>query len=102
MLLPIDNLAVCVMGIFGAEGGPADQTFEHDGTDRPPVTSEGVASTRKNLRGNVVRSAYGRVRKDTTGFAPGIDLSAVADSKVDLVEGNRLAVLALLLFRTSF
>ena len=56
-LTPIDDLAVSVVGIFGAERWPADQTFEHDGPDRPPVTAECVPFTGENLRCNVIGSS---------------------------------------------
>ena len=102
MLLPIDNLAVCVMCVFGTKGRPANQTFEHDSTNRPPVTAKRVASAGEDLWSYVIGSAHRGVSKDTTGFAPGVDLSAIANCEVDLVKGNGLAVLALLLFRAPF
>lgn len=60
-LTPVDDLAVGVMRIFGAERGPADQTFEHNGSNGPPVAAESVAFARKNLRGDVIRGSDGGV-----------------------------------------
>lgn len=97
MLLPIDDLAVGVVGLFGTERWPADQTLEHDGANRPPVTAEGITCAGEDLWGNVVRGANCRVSEDAAGFAPGVDLGTVAYSQVDLVERDRLSVIALLL-----
>lgn len=83
---PIDNFAVSVVRVFGAERGPADETLEHDGADGPPVAAEGVAFTGEDFGSDVVRCSDCRVGHDATGFAPGVDLAAVADSEVDLIE----------------
>ncbi len=65
-LSPIDDFAIGVMSVLGTERGPPDETFEHDGSNRPPVTSERVTVTAENLRGDVVWSADGRVSQGTT------------------------------------
>lgn len=56
-LSPIDDLAIGVMSVLRAERGPADETFEHDSSNRPPVTSERVALTTEDFRGDIVGSA---------------------------------------------
>lgn len=60
-LTPVDDLAVSVVGIFGTERWPADQTFKHDGSHRPPVAAESVAFTGENLRCNVIGGSDGGV-----------------------------------------
>lgn len=97
MLFPVDDFAVGVVRILGAKGWPANQTFEHDSTDRPPITAEGVASAGEDLRGDVVRCANGGVCENTARFAPCVDLCAVADGQIDLVQRNRLPIFALFL-----
>lgn len=57
MLFPIDDLAVGLVGVLSAEGRPADEALEHDGSDRPPIAAEGVALASENLRGDVVWSS---------------------------------------------
>ena len=91
-VLPVDDLAVRIVRIFGTERRPADETLEHNCASRPPVAGEGVALAAENLRGDVVRRSDSRVSHDATGFTPGIDLGAVANGEVDLVEGDRVAV----------
>ncbi len=102
MLFPIDDFAVGVMGVFGAEGGPADEAFEHDCAYGPPVAAEGVACAGEDLGGDVVGGSHGGVGEDTAGFAPSVDLGAVADGEIDLVEGDGLAVFALLFVGAAF
>ena len=89
---PIDDFAVGIVGVFGAERRPADKTFEHDCAGRPPVAGESVALTGENFGRDVVWGSDGGVGHDAAGFAPGVDLRAVADGKVDLVEGDGVAV----------
>lgn len=101
MLLPIDYFTVGVMRVFGAEGWPANQTFEHDGANRPPVTPEGIPSARENLRSNVIRSTDRGVSEDTARFAPGIDLGTVANGQIDLIQGDGLSVFTLFLVSTA-
>lgn len=89
---PIDNLPVSVMCLFGAERRPTNQTFEHDCSYRPPIAAERITLSAKDLRRNVIRGPHRRVGHDTARFAPGVDLPAVADCEVDLVQGNRVSV----------
>lgn len=84
-LPPIDNLSVGVMGILSTERRPADQTFKHDSSNRPPVTAEGVALASEDLRGDVVGCANGRIGDATARLTPCIDLST-AHSEIDLIE----------------
>ena len=65
-LAPIDDLTICVVRIFGTERGPADQTLEHDGSNRPPVTAECVAFAGEDLGRNVIGRSNGRVGHDST------------------------------------
>lgn len=80
------------MWLFSAERRPTDQTFKHDGSNRPPIAAERIALSAKDFRGNVIGGSHRRVRHDTARFAPGVDLPAVADCEVDLVQGDRVAV----------
>lgn len=89
---PLDNLAVSVVGFFGAERRPANQALKHDCPDGPPVTGEVVTPARENLGGDVVWCSDGRIGELPARLAPGVDLSAVADCKLNLVEGYRLSV----------
>lgn len=92
---PVDDLLVRLSAVLGAEGGPADQAFEHDGADAPPVAAEGVALPAEDLGGDVVRGADGGVGHHAAGLAPHVDLGAVADGEVDLVEADGVAVAGL-------
>jgi len=65
-LSPIDDLTVGVMSVLGAERGPANETFKHDSSNRPPVAGERVALTAEDFRGDIVGSADSRVSQDTT------------------------------------
>lgn len=60
-LSPVDNLAVRVMAILGAERGPADQALKHDGTQGPPITIKGVAVASEDFGSDVIGSSDGRV-----------------------------------------
>lgn len=93
-LAPVDDLLVGLSAVFGAEWWPTDQTLEHDRTHTPPVTAEGVALSTEDLGRNVVWSADRGVCHDTAGLPPLIDLGAIADCEVDLVEGDRHAIFA--------
>jgi hypothetical protein len=84
--LPIDDLAVRIMWLLCAERRPADKTFKHDSTNAPPIAAEIVALAREDLRCDVVWCANGGVRELTPRFAPGVDLVAVGDGKLNLVD----------------
>ena len=90
---PVDDFAVRVVGLLGAEGGPADQAFEHDGAEGPPVTAEVVALAAEDFGSDVVGGADGGVGELAAGLAPGVDLVAVGDCELDLVDGYALTVL---------
>lgn len=92
---PVHNLAVRVMWIFGAERRPTDKTFKHDCSYRPPVAAEIITLATEDLRSNVVWGTDGGVGHDTTGFAPCIDLATIANSQVDLIQGNRVSITCL-------
>ena len=89
---PVDDLAVGVVRIVGAERRPTDQTLEHDGAQTPPVAAEAVAVAAEDLRGDIVRRAHGRVRHDPTGLTPGVNRGPVADRQVYLVQRDRVPV----------
>jgi hypothetical protein len=80
------------MGIFSTEGGPADLTLKHDRAKTPPVTVMRVAVTTENLGGDVIGSTNSRVGHKPSGFSPVIDDTTVADSEVDLVKINGIAI----------
>ena len=83
-MLPVDNLSVGVMSVLGTEWRPADQAFEHDSSNRPPVTAEGVALASEDFGGDVVGGPNSGVSETPTRLAPCIDLSA-AHSEIDLI-----------------
>ena len=89
---PVNDLAVGVMRVLGAERRPADKTLEHDCAGGPPVAREGVALAAENLGRDVVWSSDRGVGHDAAGLTPGVDLRAVADRKVDLVNGDGVTV----------
>lgn len=93
-LAPIDNLAVRVVAVLGAERRPADQALEHDGAQRPPVAVERVAVPGEDLGRDVVGGSDGRVGHQPPRAPPVVDLGPVADRQVDLVDGDRVAVVA--------
>ena len=43
-LLPVYNLAVCVVAVLGAKWGPSDKTLVHDGAKGPPLPHCELAS----------------------------------------------------------
>ena len=83
---PVDDLAVGVVRLLCAEWRPSDQTFEHDCANTPPITAVVVALAAEDFRGDVVGGTNGRVCELAAGLAPGVDLMAVADSQLNLVE----------------
>src|SRR3569833_1024397 len=44
-LSPVHNLPIGIVAVLGAERRPTNETFEHDGAERPPVAVKGVAVT---------------------------------------------------------
>lgn len=93
MTAPVDNFAVRIVGLFGAEGRPADQTLEHDGANTPPIACIVVAASAEDFRGDVIGSSDSRVGELTSALTPCVDLVAVGYCKLDLVDGNTVAVL---------
>lgn len=76
-LPPVNNLTVGIRSVLSTEWWPSNETFEHDSTDRPPITQVGVPLAVEDLRGNVVWCSDGRVRHGTAGLSPGVDLPTV-------------------------
>ena len=91
---PIDYLAIGIMRVLGAEGRPANETLEHNGSNGPPVAAERIAFAGEDLRSNVVGCADCGIGHDTSRFAPGVDLAAVADSKIDLIKIDRVTIIS--------
>lgn len=89
---PIDNLSVGIVRVFSAERRPADQALKHDGANGPPVAAERVAFAGKDLRSDVVRRSDCRVCHNAARFTPCVDLIAVADCEVDLIDVDGMAV----------
>lgn len=90
---PVDNLAIRVRWLLCAEWRPADETLKHDGAHGPPITSVIVAFARKDFGRNVVGCADSAVCELTARFSPGVDLVAIANSKLDLIDADGIAVL---------
>ena len=90
---PVDDLAVSVVRIVGAEGRPADETLEHDCSQTPPITLEAISLAAEDLRCDVVGRTDGGVGHDSTRLSPCVDLRAVADRQIDLVERDGVAIL---------
>ena len=80
------------MRVFSTERRPADQTFEHDGSDRPPVATKSIAISSEDLRCNVVGSTNGGISESPTGLTPCIDLATIANGEVDLVQRDRVTI----------
>lgn len=91
---PVDDLAVCVVGLLCAERRPADQALEHDRSHRPPITAKVITLATEDLRGDVIWCADGRVGELSPRFTPGVNLCAVANGKLDLVEVHRIPIVA--------
>lgn len=92
---PVDDLAVGVVRLLSAERRPADEALEHDGTDGPPIAAVVVTLSAEDLGSDIVGCTDGGVRQLTTGLAPAVDLCTVADRELDLIDGNRVAVVAI-------
>ena len=92
---PVDDLLIRLPAVFSAEGGPSNQAFEHNSTEAPPITAEGVALPLEDFRRDVIWRTDRGVSHDTTRFTPHVNLRAVADGQVDLVERDGVAITAL-------
>lgn len=90
---PVDNLAISVVRLFSAERRPADETLKHNRTHAPPITAKVVALAAEDLGSNVIRRTDGGVSQLTPGLAPGVDLVAVGDGELNLVDGDGVAIL---------
>lgn len=89
---PVHNLAVSIMAVLGAEGGPSDKTLKHDSSKRPPIAIVCVTVAGEDFRSDIVRGTDSRVCHQPAGASPVIDLRSVADSQVNLVKRNRVAI----------
>jgi len=92
MTPPVNNLAVSISVQLGAERRPSDEALEHDCADTPPVAAVVVAATAEDLGRDVVGRSYSRVGKLAARFAPSVDLIAVADCQLDLIDGYGVAI----------
>lgn len=57
-LSPVDNLAVRIMAVLGAERWPAHQTFEHNGSQTPPIAVKAVAVAGEDFGGDIIRRSH--------------------------------------------
>ena len=90
---PVHNFPVRIVRLFSAEWWPADQALKHDRADTPPITPEIVALAAKDLRRDVIRSTNSRVRELAPRLPPSVDLVAVGDCELNLIDRDRIAVL---------
>ena len=81
------------MGLLCAEWWPADETFEHDGTDRPPIATEVVSLAAEDLWCDVVGCTNSGVGQLATRLSPSVDLCAVADGQLNLIHVHRVSVI---------
>lgn len=82
------------MWIVGAEWRPSDHGFIHDRAQRPPVAAKGIALPAEDLGCNVIGGADRGIGHCPPRLAPVFDLLAVADGQVDLVNVDRVTILA--------
>ncbi len=61
VILPVNDFLVRFMGRLGAKRWVADEAFEHDCAERPPVTFMTIALLQEDFRCNVIRRSDGRV-----------------------------------------
>jgi hypothetical protein len=71
--------------LLSAERRPANETLEHDGADRPPITAVVVTLAAEDFWRNVVGCTDGGVGELSTRLTPCVDLGTVADSELNLV-----------------
>ena len=90
---PVHNLAVRVVRLLSAERWPSDQTLEHDRAHAPPIAAEVVALAAEDLGCDVVRCTHSRVGELTPRLTPGVDLVAIGNRKLDLIDRDRVAIL---------
>ena len=93
MTRPIDNLAIGIVRLLSTERWPSYQTLEHNGPHTPPIAPKVIPLPAKDLRRNIIWRSHGGVGELPTGFAPGVDLVAVGDCELDLVDADGVAVL---------
>lgn len=101
ILRPLNNLAVRVDSLLSAEWRPSNQTFEHDGSNGPPITAIVITLARENLRCNVIGRSYSGIGKLATRFSPGVDLGSVGNGELDFVNGDRVPVVSTRLLRAA-
>lgn len=108
----VDDLAVDVLSVLGAEWRPAYEALEHDGAEGPlsrvqqrqpprftreepcthPVTVERIPLPGEDLRRDVIWRADRGVGHEAPRLSPLVDLRAVADRQADLVDVDQVAV----------
>ena len=91
---PIHNLPIRIMRLLGTKRRPPNQALKHNRPHTPPITSKIVSFSAEDLGRDVVRCADGRVCKLAPRLAPRVDLVAIGDGELDLVDGDGIAVLA--------
>jgi hypothetical protein len=92
-LSPVNDLPVCIGCVLGTERRPANQAFEHNSTNGPPIAKVGISLAVEDFRRNIIRSSNGRVGHGTTGLSPGVDLSTVGYREVNrIIKVTRVAV----------
>lgn len=91
---PVNDLVVRLVLFVGSVGerGPADKTFKHDRPDAPPVATVIVALHLENFWRDVVGRTNSRVCQLSAVLTPRVDLTPVADSQLDLVSRDGVAV----------
>lgn len=94
-LPPVHNLAIRVVAVFGAERRPADQALEHDCSQAPPIAVETVPMAREDLGRDIIGCANRRVRHQSPAPSPVVNLCAIRNRQVDLVDGNGRTVAGL-------
>jgi hypothetical protein len=82
------------MRLLRTERRPPNQALKHDRSQAPPIASKVVSLSAEDFGGDIIGCTDCRVGELSTGFTPRIDLLAIRNGELDLVEVDGLAVIA--------
>ena len=93
LILPINNFPIRIMRILRTERRISNQTFKHDGSQRPPITFLTITLLEENFRSDVIRCTNCRIslRRTHTSLSASFQGESREKSKLLLISFDSLS-----------
>ena len=90
---PVYDLPIRDVRLFRTERRPSNQALKHNCPDTPPIAAKIVTFATENFGGDIIGGSNSGVSELTPRFTPSVDLIAIRNGQLDLIDGDTIAIL---------